>query len=131
MCLYCLLDCCHLNCSSDECSDLHIQLKKLHQKIEEQQRERTVLSDELSRATKALTQSREETLQANKSLVKLKRSLEDEQQINTELTAKVTAQSAELCSLRTAVTDMKGKLSMAELLQQQVCECELYMYSIV
>ncbi len=49
--------------------------------------------------------------------------LEDQQQENTELVARVTTQSTELVALRDAATEMRGKLNMSELLQQQVCVC--------
>ena len=86
-------------------------------------REHTVLTEDLLRSSKSLTQSRIDTSEARDSLVKMRELLEDQQQESTELVARVTTQSTELVALRDAATEMRGKLNMSELLQQQVCVC--------
>ncbi len=88
------------------------------------QRERTVLTEEFSQSSKALAQSRIDVSEARDGLARIRGLLEDQQQENTELVARVTTQSTELVALRDTATEMRSKLNMSELLQQQVqCVC--------
>ena len=87
-------------------------------------RERTVLTEEFSQSSKALAQSRIDASEARDGLARMRGLLEDQQQENTELVARVTTQSTELVALRDTATEMRSKLNMSELLQQQVqCVC--------
>ena len=51
---------------------------------------------------------------------KVRGTLEDQQEENTELISKITAQSAEISSIKNTNADLQSKLAMAELLVQQV-----------
>ena len=99
------------------------QLKVLRLKIEEIQRERSTLSDELARSSKALAQSRSSYRKTCDNVDRLRGLLEDQQQENTELISKITSQSAEVAQLQSSNTELQSKLNMAELLTQQVCVC--------
>lgn len=67
-------------------------------------------------------EAKSENAELRRSLERLRASLEDQQEEGTELISKVTAQSAEIVQLQDANTELRSKLSMAELLTQQVCE---------
>ncbi len=83
-----------------------------------------MLTEEFSRSSKALAQSRIDVSEARDGLARMRGLLEDQQQENTELVARVTTQSTELVALRDTATEMRSKLNMSELLQQQVqCVC--------
>ena len=83
-----------------------------------------MLTEEFSRSSKALAQSRIDVSEARDGLARIRGLLEDQQQENTELVARVTTQSTELVALRDTATEMRSKLNMSELLQQQVqCVC--------
>ena len=56
------------------------------------------------------------------SLERLRGTLEEQREENTELVSKVTAQAAELHTLQNSRTDLQSRLNMAELLTQQVRE---------
>jgi len=45
---------------------------------------------------------------------------EDQQEENTELVSKITAQATEIQALKSSCTDLQSKLNMAELLTHQV-----------
>ncbi len=109
--------------SAEEFSSVQLQLKEARQKIEELQRERIILTDDLSRSSKSLVQFRTECGHANATVTSLRSLLEEREQEKAELVARVTSQSAEMTALRDSTTEMRNKLSMAELLQQQVCVC--------
>ncbi len=51
---------------------------------------------------------------------RLRSSLEDQRQENTELISKITSQAAEINALQTANTELQSKLNMSELLAQQL-----------
>ena len=83
-----------------------------------------MLTEEFSRSSKALAQARIDASEARDGLARIRGLLEDQQQENTELVARVTTQSTELVALRDTATEMRSKLNMSELLQQQVqCVC--------
>ncbi len=83
-----------------------------------------MLTEEFSQSSKALAQSRIDASEARDGLARMRGLLEDQQQENTELVARVTTQSTELVALRDTATEMRSKLNMSELLQQQVqCVC--------
>ncbi len=81
------------------------------------------MTEDLSRSSKSLIQSRTECQHANTRVSSLRDSLEEKEQERAELVAKVTSLSAELTALREEVSELRNKLNMAELLQQQVCLC--------
>lgn len=81
---------------------------------------RQLLSEELSHKQKALVQSQAESSRLKENLEKLRSLLEDQQEENTELISKITAQSAEISSINSANVELQSKLGMAELLVQQV-----------
>ena len=108
--------------SLEEGAAVETQLKVLRLKIEDNQRERSTLSDELARSSKALSQSRSSYRESCDNVDRLRSLLEDQQQENTELISKITSQSAEVASLQASNTELQSKLNMAELLTQQVCD---------
>ena len=78
------------------------------------------MSEELSHKQKALSQSQTENKKLKENAEKMRAMLEDQQEENTELISKITAQSAEISSVKNANVELQSKLGMAELLVQQV-----------
>ena len=70
----------------------------------------------------ALSQCEQENGDLRESLERLRGTLEEQREENTELVSKVTAQAAELHTLQNSCTDLQSRLNMAELLTQQVRE---------
>ena len=70
--------------------------------------------------TQSLSHTTGECVDLRQSVERLRSSLEDQQQENTELISKITSQSADIHSLQTTNTELQSKLNMAELLAQQV-----------
>ena len=96
-------------------------LKSTRQNIEELEHSRRLLNEELSHKQKALSQSVGEGSRLRENVEKLRSLLEDQQEENTELISKITAQSAEISSVKNANVELQSKLGMSELLNQQVC----------
>lgn len=103
-----------------EWEDGRSHLKSTRQSLEELEQSRQLLSEELSHKQKALAQSEAESSKLKENVEKLRSLLEDQQEENTELISKITAQSAEISSIKNANVELQSKLGMAELLVQQV-----------
>ena len=103
-----------------ECSDVRSHLKATRQKLEEIERDKLLLSDKLLRKERSRTETHSEVSKLRDAVDRLRASLEDQQQENTELISKITSQAAEITNLRNSNTDLQSKLNMAELLTQQV-----------
>ncbi len=89
----------------------------------ELERELLTASSELSGKREELKHLKYTNSELQLSLERLRAALEDQQEESTELISKVTAHSAEMAQLRSTNMELQSKLSMAELLTQQVCSC--------
>ena len=89
-------------------------LKATRQKLEEIERDKLLLSDKLLRKERSRTETHSEVSKLRDAVDRLRASLEDQQQENTELISKITSQAAEITNLRNSNTDLQSKLNMAE-----------------
>lgn len=103
-----------------EWEDGQSHLKSTRQSLEALEHSKQLLSEELAHKQKALTQSQAESNRLRENMEKVRGTLEDQQEENTELISKITAQSAEISSIKNTNADLQSKLAMAELLVQQV-----------
>ena len=108
-------------CFVGESLDWEGHLKATRQKLTKLEKDTVTTSTELTRKTEELRRSKLEREELRKSLEHLRSSLEDQQEEGTELISKVAAQSAEIVQLQSINTDLQSKLTMSELLTQQVC----------
>jgi predicted nuclease with TOPRIM domain len=99
-----------------ECQDWETHAKGSQRKLSDLERELHTVSSQLAGNREAKSESAE----LRKSLERLRASLEEQQEESTELISRVTAQSAEIVQLQGMNVELQSKLSMAELLTQQV-----------
>ena len=103
-----------------EWEDGQSHLKSTRQSLEELEHSKQLLNEELSHKQKALSRSETECNKLRENVDKLRGLLEDQREENTELISKITAQSAEIGSIKSSNVELQSKLAMAELLAQQV-----------
>ena len=103
-----------------EWEDGQSHLKSTRQSLEELEHSKQLLNEELSHKQKALSRSETECSKLRENVEKLRGLLEDQREENTELISKITAQSAEIGSIKSSNVELQSKLAMAELLAQQV-----------
>jgi chromosome segregation ATPase len=103
-----------------EVEDLKNHLHSTRQHLEENERTKLSLVEEKAHMERVMSQMSGHREEMERSLQKVKMALEDTHQENTELISKVTSQAAELHSLKETNMGLQSKLSMAELLAQQL-----------
>lgn len=107
-----------------EWEDGQSHLKCTRQSLEELEHSKQLLNEELSHKQRALSQSEMECSKLRENVEKLRGLLEDQQEENTELISKITAQSAEVSTIKNANVELESRLAMSELLVQQVSEVD-------
>lgn len=100
--------------------DGEVHLKSMERRISKLEGDTAATSTELAMKSRELEASKGERVELQRSLDRVRASLEDQREEGTELISKVTAQAAEIVRLQGNNTDLQSKLNMAELLSQQV-----------
>ena len=104
-----------------ECMDGGVHLRSMERKVSKLEGEAATFSAELAKKSREVEAAREERVKLQRSLERVRTSLEDQREEGTELISKVTTQAAEILRLQGNNSDLQSKLNMAELLSQQVC----------
>ncbi|CAI8037755.1 Golgin subfamily A member 2 [Geodia barretti] len=103
-----------------EVEDLRSRLQSTRLQLEENERLKLSLIEDRTKLDRSLLEERRGREEAEGALQKMKTALEDTRQENTELVSKVTGQAADLHSLQQTTSDLRSRLTMAELLNQQL-----------
>ena len=98
---------------------MDIRLKSTERKVCKLEGEAAAVSSDLDKKSRDLEVAKGVKAELQRSLDRLRASLEDQREEGTELVSKVTAQSAEIVRLQEANADLQSKLGMTELLLSQ------------
>ena len=101
-------------------------MRSMERKLAKLEGDVTNSSAELTKKSREMDVAKEARVKLQKSLERVRASLEDQREEGTELISKVTTQAAELVRLQGDNADLQSRLNMAELLSQQVCTLTLF-----